>query len=58
MWKWKDLTLDQIKRIVDDHRSTGYTILQIIAYPHSCERVDQIVSDAEAKGMYLAMVTG
>lgn len=58
MWKWKDLTLDQIKHVIDDHSSRGYTVLQIIAYRDSYERVDQIVSYAEAKGMYVAMVTG
>ncbi len=58
MWKWKTLTSEQIKRIIDDHSSRGYTVLQVIAYPDSYDRVDEMVRYAETKGLYMALLTG
>jgi hypothetical protein len=58
MWKWKTLTLPQIKRIIDDHSARGYTVLQVIAYRDRYETVDKMVAYAERKGMYMALLTG
>lgn len=58
MWKWKALSLEQMKQIVDDHSAKGYTVLQIIAYPDRYETVDKLVDLAADRNMYLAFVTG
>jgi hypothetical protein len=58
MWKWKALASEQIERIIDDHHARGYTVLQIIAYPDSYDRVDRMVRYAAQRDLYMALVTG
>ena len=58
MWKWKALSVGQMKQIIDDHSARGYTVLQIIAYPDRYETVDRLVDLAAERNMYLALNTG
>ncbi len=58
MWKWRALGSRQIKQIIDDHSRRGYTLLQVIAYPDSYDRVDEMVRYAQTKNMYMGLLTG
>jgi hypothetical protein len=58
MWKWKALSWEQIKRIIDDHSSGKYSVLQIIAYPDRYETVDRMVEYAQNRNLYIALLTG
>jgi hypothetical protein len=58
MWKWKSLSIDQIKQIMDDHASKGYNVIHLIAYPGKYDIVDTMIDYAAKKGIYIGIVTG
>jgi len=58
MWKWKNLSIEKIQRILDDHASKGYNVIQLIAYPDEYDTVDEIVDYAATRDIYIGMVTG
>jgi len=56
MWKWRKLSIKQIKMIFDDHASKGYNVIQLIAYPDEYETVDEIIDYAATRDIYIGIV--